>query len=99
MFSHSDVSNSAIPWTVANQAALTMGFHRKEYWRVLPFPPPRDLPNPGIEAGSLVSLTLARGFFTNCATEEAHLILGITKTKILKSSFDNFQNTFLFNKS
>ena len=26
-----------------------MGFSRKEYWSGLPFPPPGDLPNPGIE--------------------------------------------------
>ena len=27
-------------------------FSRQEYWSGLPFPSPRDLPNPGIEAGS-----------------------------------------------
>ena len=32
--SHSDVSNSAIPWTVAHQAPLSMGFSRQEYWSV-----------------------------------------------------------------
>ena len=26
-----------------------MGFFRQEYWSGLPFPPPGDLPNPGIE--------------------------------------------------
>ena len=36
-------------WTIALQAPLSMGFSRKEYWSGLPFPPPRDLPNPGIE--------------------------------------------------
>ena len=30
----------------------------------LPFPPPGDLPDPGIEAKSFMSLTLAGGFFT-----------------------------------
>ena len=29
-----------------------MGFPRQEYWRGLPFPPPGDLPNPGIELRS-----------------------------------------------
>ena len=28
------------------------GFSRQEYWSGLPFPPPGDLPNPGIEPGS-----------------------------------------------
>ena len=27
-------------------------FSRQEYWSGLPFPPPADLPNPGIEPGS-----------------------------------------------
>ena len=40
------------PWTVAYQASLSMGFSRQEYWSGLPFPPPGDLPDPGIEPGS-----------------------------------------------
>ena len=42
-----------IPWTVARQAPLSMGFSRKEYWSGLPFPTPRDLPNPGVKSRSL----------------------------------------------
>ena len=34
------------------QAPPSMGFSRWEYWSGLPFPPPGDLPNPGIEPGS-----------------------------------------------
>ena len=30
-----------------------MEFSRPEYWSGLPFPSPRDFPNPGIESGSL----------------------------------------------
>ena len=37
------------PWTVAHQAPPSMGFFRQEYWSGLPFPPPVDLPNPGIK--------------------------------------------------
>ena len=33
-----------IPWTVAHQPPLSMGFLRQEYWSGLPFPSPRDLP-------------------------------------------------------
>ena len=40
-------------WTVARQAPLSMGFSRHEYWSGLPFSPPGDLPNPGVEPGSL----------------------------------------------
>ena len=36
-------------WTVACQAPLSVGFSRQEYWNELPFPPPGDLLNPGIE--------------------------------------------------
>ena len=35
-----------IPWTVAHQAPLPMGFSRQEYWGWLPCPPPEDLPDP-----------------------------------------------------
>ena len=40
------------PWTVAYQAPLSMGFSRQEYWSGLPFPSPRDLPDPGTEPAS-----------------------------------------------
>ena len=40
------------PWTVAYQAPLSMGFPKQEYWSGLSFPPPGDLPYPGIELRS-----------------------------------------------
>ena len=55
-------------WTVARQASLSMRFSRQEYWSGLPFPPPWDLPNPGIEPVSLVSLALVGRFLTTSAT-------------------------------
>ena len=42
----------AIPWTVAHQAPLSMGFSRQEHWSGLLCPSPRDPPNPGIEPES-----------------------------------------------
>ena len=45
----SRVQLSATPWTVAHEAPLSMGFPRQEYWSGVPFPPPGDLPNPGME--------------------------------------------------
>ena len=42
----------AIPWTVAHQAPLSMGFSRQEYWSGLSFPSPGGLPNPGMEPRS-----------------------------------------------
>ena len=53
-------------WTIAHQAPLSVGFPRQEYWSGLPFPPPGDLPNPGIEPESPVSPALAGRFFTLC---------------------------------
>ena len=41
-----------IPWTVACQVPLSMGFSRHEHWNGLPFPSPDDLPNPGIKPRS-----------------------------------------------
>ena len=49
------------PWTVAPQTPLSMEFSRQDYWNGLPFPPPGDLPDPGIK---LLSPTLASRFFT-----------------------------------
>ena len=43
---------------------MFMEFPRQEYWSELPFPPPEDLPDPGIEPESLGSPPLAGGFFT-----------------------------------
>ena len=40
-----------------------MEFSKQQHWSKLPFPPPGDLPNPGIESASLVSPALAGGFF------------------------------------
>ena len=36
-----------IPWTVAHQTPLAMGFLKQEYWNGLPFPLPVDLLDPG----------------------------------------------------
>ena len=39
-------------WAVAHQAPLSMVFSRQEYWSRLPCPPPRDLPQSGMEPTS-----------------------------------------------
>ena len=49
------------PWSVACQAPLSMEFSSREYWNALLFPPPGDLPDPGIKP---MSPALAGGFFT-----------------------------------
>ena len=40
------------PWTKACQAPLSMDSSRQQYWSGLPFPPPGDLPDPGIKPRS-----------------------------------------------
>ena len=46
------LEEKGMAWTVAYQVPPSMGFSRQEYWSGLPFPSPRDLPNPRIEPGS-----------------------------------------------
>ena len=53
--SHSAASNSANPWTAANQAPLSMELSRQEHQNGQPFPSPGDLPDPGIEPRSPAS--------------------------------------------
>ena len=60
----SNVQLFVTPWTVACQAPLSMEFSRQEYWSGLPFPPPGDLPDPGIEQESPAAPVLqADSFF------------------------------------
>ena len=49
-----------IPWTVFFQVSLSMGLSRQAYWCELPFLPPKDLPDAGIEPESPI---LAGEFF------------------------------------
>ena len=58
------VMSDSTPQTVACQAPLSMGFSWQEYWSGLPFPPPGNLPDPGIEAASPA---LAGRFFTTAS--------------------------------
>ena len=51
---------------------LLMEFSKQEYWSGVPFPPPGDLPDPGIKPTSLMSPALSSRFFTTSATWEAH---------------------------
>ena len=55
-------------WAVAHQAPLSMGLPRQEYLTGFPFPPPGDLPDPGITRVSLMSPALAGIFFTTVAS-------------------------------
>ena len=74
MLSHfSRVQLFATPWTVAHQAPLSMGISRQEQRSELAWPPPGDLPNPGIKTASLTSPAFAAGLFTTSATWAAQV--------------------------
>ena len=44
---------SAMPWTVAHLAPLSVGFFRQEHWSASPVPTQKDLHNPVIKPASL----------------------------------------------
>ena len=56
--------------TVARQAPLSMGFPRQEYWSWLPFPPLKNLLNPGIKP--MFPALAGKFFTTESVTWEAH---------------------------
>ena len=58
---------------------LSVEFSRQEYWSVLPFPLPGDLPDPRIEHGSPESPTLVGGFLTLLHLKSLSLLF---KTKV-----------------
>ena len=62
-------------WTIALQAPLSKKFSKQEHWSRLPYPPPGDLPDPGIEPVPLMSPAMAGRFFTTRATWDGMLII------------------------
>ena len=78
------------PMNCTCQAPLSMGFSRQEYWSGLPYPPPGDLPNPGIKPVSLISC-IAGGFFT---AEPSRKPLNLTPN--LRSAIDLWTGWFIW---
>ena len=74
----------ASPWTVAHQAPLSTGFIRRESWSGLPFPPPGNLPDPGM---AHMSPTLAGGFFTTEPPEKPFRVFTLNKSCQLSLPF------------
>ena len=64
VFSCSVVSDSATPWTIVDQAPLSMEFSSQEYYSGLPFSPPGALPALEIESAFPAAPPLAGWFFT-----------------------------------
>ena len=51
-----------------------MEFPKQEYWSGLPFPPPADLPHPGIKPEFLASPALAGRFFITVPHEKPNVL-------------------------
>ena len=66
--SHSVVSDSVTPWTVACQALLSMEFSRPEFWNGFPLPSPGGSSQP---RGQTQVSRIVGGFFTVLVTREA----------------------------
>ena len=82
-------------WTVALQVPLSMEFPKQEHWNGLPCPPPKDLPDPGIEPRSLMTPALAGWFFTTSATKKSvtdrkRYLLEIHRKQVVKCNFVAF---------
>ena len=67
----SNVQLFVTAWTIVHLAPLSMGFPRQEYWSGFPFPPPEDLPTPGIKS---VYPAPASGSFTTEPPEKPYSI-------------------------
>ena len=64
MAPHSSTLAWRIPWAEKPGGLQSMGFSRQEYWSRLPFPPPGNFPDPGIEPVSPEFPALVGRFFT-----------------------------------
>ena len=65
------------------QAPLSpMRFFCKDYWSLLPCPPPGNLPNPGLEPASLMSPALVGRFFTSSAIWQTYIFFKISRESL-----------------
>ena len=84
-----------IPWTVAHQAHLFLGFPKQEYWSGLPFPSPEELPYPGIKTASPA---LAEFFTVESPgkSHEEHITLLFVLSQIIVFSY--MERKVMFNQ-
>ena len=90
----------SMDWSLSGFSINGMGLSQHEYWSGLPFPPPGDLPNPGIEPAFPGSAAVAGGFFYHwaiwgvygflcCAVNLCHLPVLYTVICICQSHVPN----------
>ena len=90
----SAVSDSEAPLAVACQVPLSTGLFRQEYWSGLPFPPPGDPPNPGIEPASPASPELPAVLYQGTIEEDKGLVaIVIVAMNWLTQAFISHCNT------
>ena len=89
------------PLCVAHQAPLSMGFSRQEYWSRLPFPPPKDLPDPDpeIKPTSPAAPALAVGSLLLCRLVSPHNALEQALNKIQVKCTEATGKQFFTNKT
>ena len=78
VYSFSRVQLFSDPMDCSPPGSSAMGFSMQEYWSGLPFPSPRDLPDPELEP---MSPALAGGFFTTEPPGKPRTSVGIFKNK------------------
>ena len=81
-----------------SQAPVSMGFSSQEYWSGFPWPPPRDLPDPGIKLASPAAPALQ--ILYRWAIREAHnyfkiLLILLWKLQIQGQEDDSTLNEFV----
>ena len=69
---------------------LSMGFSRQEYWSAWPLPPPRDLPDPGIEPISPVSPILQADSLPTEPSEKPSESKGIKQESRMETRLNGF---------
>ena len=77
-------------WTVSPPGCSAHGILQARILEWLPYPPPEDLLDPGMEPASLTSPALAGGFFTTSVTHllTAYCILGMGNRKEAETALD-----------
>ena len=78
---------SATPWTVVHPVPLSMEFSRQEYRSGLPFPPPGDLPDPGVEPESP---TLAVEFFATVPPGKLRVLISSPQVSVFASRWHSW---------
>ena len=86
MLSH--VGLLTTPWTVTQQAPLSIEFYRQKYFSVLPFPTPGGLPDPGIEPTSPMS---AGRFFTTEPRGKPIHYIGLVKKFVCEAVIEKLE--------